>query len=323
MIIHTSEGVISRLPHVQLDSSFQLRDIVHMILAGGPSQTLYNLSTGIHQRAVEFLCREAHGAIRENDRGLPYFALDRTHRLNETLGIFTIAGVRLSRTPMVTSKGNEGTLQDLADSAKLLFDNDSSEKSWSLMLFSISPGVTAEWVNEKGERQSVERILKNELSRPHGSGCCFGTHRLEGISFALRRFCLEQDFEPNQLNGIWLEAYEYLQNAVCLMKQNQRYDGAFPRTWFRKKSLPVNSLELRETFSDLWTARRPEARLVYATGHCLDAMSPVAEFLTDEKEWIGRACYILASTIETHWTSVCRPIAPLTHAIHALKLLDV
>ncbi len=321
MIIHTSENAISRLPQVQPDTSFPARDIVHMILAGGPTQTLYNLSTGERQRAVDFLCREA-GVIEEDAQG-PHFVMDRTERLNESLGVFAVAGIRFAGTPMMTVRGNEGTLEDLADSAKKTFQEDPREKSWSLMLFSVSPGVTSEWVNRNGELQSVERILQAECAKKYGKGHCFGTHRLEGISFALRRFCLDQDVEPSQLTGVWRDAYEYIQGAVQLIKKTQRDDGSLQRCWFRKQSIPATPLEWRETLKEVGAFKRRDESVVYATGHCLDAISSLAEFLHEDDEWIQNACYILAQTIETHWTAIGRKIGPLTHAIHALKLLDV
>ena len=323
MIIHTAENAISRLPHVQLDSSFPFRDIVHMVLAGGPSQTLYNLSSGVHQRAVDFLCSEELNAIAEDTHGRPYFSQDPPWRPNESLGILSVSGVRMDRTAIVTSRGNRGTLEDLADSAMNTFGDDSLEKSWSLMLFSVHPGVTSEWHNEKGELQSAERILQMACSLPYGKGACFGTHHLEGISFAIHQFCLQQDLEPSQLSGVWQEAYEYVVKALTLMKRNQGDDGSLQRAWFRSKKLPSAALEWRETIRDLASLKGKDAALVYATGHCLDAVSAIGEFLSEDRDWIQQACYILAQTIETHWINVGRNIGPVTHAIHALKLLDV
>jgi hypothetical protein len=323
MIIHTSEIAISKLPQVQLDSSFPLRDVVHMVLAGGPSQTLYNLETGMHQRAVEYLCRDAKGAIAEDDRGNPYFVMDQPHRPNETLGIFSVAGVRFESVQIQTSRGNDGTVRDIADAAMNSYREDAREKSWSLMLFSVYPGVTAEWHNERGELQSVERILEIESERPYGDGSCFGTHRLEGIAFALRRFCLENDVEPSQLDGVWLNAFHHLQGAIEMIKNHQRDDGSLQRTWFRKNRIPTAPLELREALKDVASIHHRDAALVYVTGHCLDAISPMVEFFHQDQEWIQSACYILAQTIENHWTAIGRDIRPLTHAIHALKLLDV
>lgn len=324
MIIHTSEIAISKLPQVQLDSSFPLRDIVHMVLAGGASQTLYNLSTGLHQRAVEYICYDAEGAVDENREGNPHFTIDRIDRPHESMGIFALAGVRFERVPILTSRGNEGTLQDIAESAMRSFSADTrGEKSWSLMLFSVDPGVTSEWHNSSGNLQSVEQILRGELLRPYGDGCCFGTHRLEGIGFALRRFCLEQDVEPSQLTGVWSDAYDYMIGAIRLIRRNQREDGSLQRSWFRKNLIPTGPLEFREAIKDVASFHNRDASLVYSTGHCLDAISSLSEFLLHDEDWIKRACYILAQTIDNHWTTIGRDIAPLTHAIHALKLLDL
>jgi hypothetical protein len=137
MIIHTSEQAIGRLPQIQLDSSFALRDIVHMILAGGPSQTIYNLSSGTHQRAVDFLCRES-ASIHEDALNRPYFISDKiSGNLNESMGVLAVSSVNFRNTPILTAEKSEGTLEDLADAAAKKFALSPAENGWSLMLFSI------------------------------------------------------------------------------------------------------------------------------------------------------------------------------------------
>jgi hypothetical protein len=324
MIIHTSEQAISRLPQVQLDSSFSSRDILHMILAGGPSLTLYNLSTGLHQRAVDFLCRES-GSIQQDAHGAPAFVDDlHLERPNEFLGMLAASNVHFPGTLITTSSGNDGTLEDLAEAAMKRFDFNFRENGWSLMLFSVYPGVKQEWMNSRGETVSVEKILQMECSFPYGKGECFGTHRLEGIAYALRQFCLEEDTHPAQLDGIWARAHEYVQGAIERMRANQRDDGSIPQSWFLKKALPVSSLEWRHKFSHLASLRfHPNVAIVYPTGHCLDALSPIMDLFPSDRDWVASACYILAQTIETGWLEIGRKISVLTHAIHALKSLDI
>jgi hypothetical protein len=324
MIIHTSEQAISRLPQVQLDSSFSAREIVHMILAGGPSLTLYNLSTGVHQRAVDYFCRDS-GFVQQDSGGAPAFTADLIpQRTNECLGVLAVANIHFGNTPVITSTGNEATLEDLAEAAMKRFHLTAQENSWSLMLFSVHPGVKQSWVNARGESVSVEEILKTECSYGYGNGACFGTHRLEGIAFALRRFCLEEDIEPAQLRGTWATAYEYVQGAIARMRANQRDDGSISKSWFLKKSFPVSSLEWRYKISDLSLLRfHPNEAIVYPTGHCLDALSPIMELFPSDRDWLASACYILAQTIETGWHEIGRKISALTHAIHALKALDI
>jgi len=324
MIIHTSEQAISRLPQVQLDSSFLTRDIVHMILAGGPSLTLYNLSTGVHQRAVDYLCRESD-CIRQDANGAPAFATDlHSDRSNEFLGMLAVSNVNFKSTPYTTSSGNVGALEDLAEAAMDRFSLSLQENSWSLMLFSVYPGVNKDWTNRRGELVNAEKILEQECSYAYGKGACFGTHRLEGIAYALRRFCLEEDIEPSQLKGTWARAYEYVQGAITRMRANQRDDGSLPKSWFVKKSFPVSSLEWKHKLSDLALLRfHPNEAIVYPTGHCLDALSPIMELFPSDRDWVASACYILAQTIETGWSGIGRKISALTHAIHAIKSLDI
>jgi len=334
MIIHTIEEAISRLRYIQLDSDFPPEQILHMILAGGPGQPLYNVQEGKFQSALEFLCtgtREIQnyplegGIVREDSHG-PYF-IQGSHtfrvnkHVNEFLGTMAVAGVHFDTVKIVTDKGTQGTLADLVDSAMERFALTPEEQSWSLMLFSVNPGVSAEWRNRKGELQSVDRILRALIQRDYGSGKCFGTHVIEGVSFSISRYCLEHDVEPDRLQGIWKDAYQYAMGAAALMKRNQKEDGSIDRCWYRKSRSPINFKQWREKLKDVASRRfTPAKAIVYPTGHCLDAISPLGMFLTD-REWIDSASYVVADTIESRWIPLAREISPLTHAIHALKLL--
>lgn len=336
MMIHTIEEAISRLRYVQLDSEFAPGDIVHMILAGGSSQRLYNVFRGEFEPAVEFLCRHTReiasypipgGVIRE-EHGRPFFSkgtgrgFRANERPNEFLGMLAAAGVHLQSTGIVTDRGTEGTLADMADAAIESYALSEEEQSWSLMLFSVYPGVTSEWNNDRGDFQSVERILQAVLALPYGTGSCFGTHMVEGVAFAVSRYCLERDLEPSQLEGTWKQAYEKVAGAIALMKRNQMDDGSIDRCWFRSKSIPRGSREWAEKLKDLVSRRQaPHKAVVYPTGHCLDAISPLALFMSSDQEWLAGATYIVAQTIEMQWIQIGREISPLTHAIHALKMI--
>lgn len=336
MMIHTIEEAISRLRYVQLDSEFPPAQILHMILAGGSSQPLYNVFRGEFEPALEFLCKGTReiasypipgGVVRE-DHGRPYFSkgagrhFPADDRPNEFLGTLAEAGIHFQHTGIVTDRGTEGTLADMADAAMESYTRSDEEQSWSLMLFSVYPGVTKEWKNARGELMNVERILQSVVALPYGAGSCFGTHVIEGISFAVSRFCLEQDVEPSQLEGIWKQAYEKVAGAITLMKRNQKDDGSMDRCWFREKSLPRTRMEWAEKIKDIAARRQnPSKAIVYPTGHCLDAISPLALFVASDQEWIAGATYITAQTIEMQWIQIGREINPLTHAIHALKLI--
>ncbi|HSP06233.1 MAG TPA: hypothetical protein VLR94_03605 [Acidobacteriota bacterium] len=336
MMIHTIEEAISRLRYVQLDSEYPPSQIVHMILAGGSSQPLYNVFRGEFEPAVEFLCKRTReiasypipgGVVRE-EHGRPFFSkgfgrsFTANERPNEFLGILATSGLHLQSTGIITDRGTEGTLADMADAAMVSYALSAEEQSWSLMLFSVYPGVTSEWKNGRGELMSVERILASILPLPYGTGSCFGTHRIEGISFAVSRFCLEQDREPSQLEGIWKQAYEKVAGAIALMKRNQKDDGSIDRCWFREKSVPRTRAEWAEKIRDIAARRQnPSKAIIYPTGHCLDAISPLALFVASEQEWIASAVYIVAQTIEMQWIQIGREIKALTHAIHALKLI--
>lgn len=336
MMINTIEVAIGRLRYVQLDTEFPPSQILHMILAGGPSQVIYNVASGKFQPALEFLCTETRnisnypipgGIVKEDPLGRVYFSkgvpsfLANEH-LNEFLGVFAAAGVSFKSTRVVSDGGNEFTLIDVAQHAAKMFRESNDEPSWSLMAFSAYPGVSGEWENEAGETFSVARILEKACQIPYGRGKCFGTHVLEGIAFAVSRYCLEKDIEPSQLEGVWSQAYDYVQGAIRLIRKNQKEDGSIDRCWFRQKRLPRSLYEWKEKLKDLASVRNAPAKaIVYPTGHCLDALSSLSLFLNSDRDWINTACYIVAQTIENQWIQLAHEINPVTHGIHALKTL--
>jgi hypothetical protein len=108
-----------------------------------------------------------------------------------------------------------------------------------------------------------------------------------------------------------------------LMKRNQKDDGSIDRCWFREKTFPRNGMEWKQKAADLLSRRKsPNLAIVYPTGHCLDAISPLAMFLAPEQDWLASATYIVAQTIEMQWIHIGREISAVTHSIHALKHLE-
>jgi hypothetical protein len=335
-MINTLEEAIAQIRHIQLDSQYSPREIAQMILAGGSSQSLFNLTTGSHERALQFLCTGTSntpnypipaGIIHEDEKGRPYFvkgtpAFPASIELNEIAGLLAVAGIHFETTPVVTNHGKERTLADIATTAMNTYRHSSDEPSWCLMLFSVFPGVTKQWHNEDGELMSVDAILPFLLKRNYGEGACLGLHAIEGISFAISRFCLEQDVEPVQLEGVWKEAWDYIDGAMRLMEKNQKDDGSIDRCWFREKSMPKGKRQWAEKARDVLTRRYSEPKaIVYPTGHCLDAISPLAMFVASDRPWIYNACFITAKTIQDQWIPLTHEIFALTHAVHALKLL--
>jgi hypothetical protein len=336
-MIHTIEEAITRLRYIQLDSDFAPEDILHMVLAGGVSQTLLNLRTGDYQPAVEFLCcgtREIPnypipgGIVKESETGACFVKGSKKFPVNEYpnqfLGTFAMAGVHLDSTPVMTDKGNRMTLADMADVAMQNRTNPDEEQSWSLILFAAHPGTTKEWTNRRGEIQSVELILSKACRRPYGSDPCFGSHLIQGIAFAVRQFCLEQDVDPTQLKGVWRQAWDFLHGAVQRMERSRLDNGALDVCWFREKSFPRSGTELRARARGLLMRRfHPAKAIVYPTGHLLNAIAPASLFLGSDPQWIYDASYVTAQTIETQWIDLAKEISALTHAIRALKILGV
>ena len=306
-----------------------------MVLAGGTSQTLFDLQSGSHQSAVEFLCRGTRevpgypisgGIVKENEHG-PYFArgvksFPANEQPNQFLGTLALTGVHFDETAILSEHGCHGTLSDMAEAAMRSYVDSEEERGWSLMLFSFYPGVTKEWKNHRGEDQSVEKILARACRRPYGAQPYLGTPVIEGIAVAVSRFCQEHDAEPSKLDGVWRQGWNYLDGALRLIRKNQLENGSIPRCWFKEKPYPRSSLEWNEMLKGVWLRRfRPALSIVYPTGHILDSISPISILLGPDRDWIYNALYFTAQTIESQWVELASEISALAHAIHALKVL--
>ena len=77
-----------------------------------------------------------------------------------------------------------------------------TELSFKLLALVHYLDSDAAWQNQDGEDWDIPRLIKEELAQPVIGGTCGGTHRMLGLSYAVRK--REKRGEP--IDGQWVKA---------------------------------------------------------------------------------------------------------------------
>jgi hypothetical protein len=158
----------------------------------------------------------------------------------------------------------------------------------------------ARWENDQGEMWDIPRLIREEISQPIRGATCGGTHRLSGLSLAVRKRILND--QP--LDGEYARAAQYIRDYHAYTFKLQNRDGSLSTEWFRGRGSDPN----------------PSRRL-QTTGHILEWL---CYSLPDSEIRDARpraAVDYLANLMLEHPNRVWE-VGPLGHAIHALALYD-
>ncbi|MCA9105771.1 MAG: hypothetical protein KDA83_10120 [Planctomycetales bacterium] len=195
--------------------------------------------------------------------------------------------------------GSEFTVQDLIEYEQRTC-KAGTELTFKLIAFSHYLPPDAAWVADTGEAWDIERLIQEEIKQPIMGAACGGTHRLMGLTYAVRY----RRLAGLPLTGEWERADQYLRDYQQYAMSLQNPDGSFSTKW----------LERRE-------AREDSQRRIQTTGHILEWMiySLPEERLRSPE--VVRTVNYLAQLMwderATKWE-----IGPKGHALHALNLYD-
>lgn len=195
--------------------------------------------------------------------------------------------------------GQKFTLEDLIEAEKKDCEagTELTFKLISLMHYLPSD---ATWTNFQGQEWSLDRLVREEIVQPVRGAACGGTHRLMGLSYAIRK--REQRGEP--ITGIYLEAQKYIDQYHKYTWSLQNPDGSFSTAWFVRKE-----------------ARSDIDRRMQTTGHTLEwlSFSLSDEELRDPKmvKAVKYVTDLLLSEQVSEWE-----IGHLGHALHALQIYN-
>lgn len=123
--------------------------------------------------------------------------------------------------------GKSFTVQDLIEYEQRTC-RSRTELTFKLIALSHYLPSDATWKNDLGETWSIERLIREEMAQPIVGATCGGTHRLTGISYAVKKRLSRG--EP--FTGEWERARVYEQSYQQYIYRLQNRDGSFSTQWF-------------------------------------------------------------------------------------------
>lgn len=195
--------------------------------------------------------------------------------------------------------GRRFSVADLIETEKLTCDSG-MELTFKLIAFSHYLDSEATWRNARGEPWSISRLIREEIQSPINGAPCGGTHRLMGLSYAVR----ERQRQREPIDGEFLRAQTYVADFHRYTFGLQNRDGSFSTEWFKRRA-----------------AKDDVERRLQTSGHILEwlAYSVPDETLNDPR-FIKAVAY-LSGILETgsarKWS-----VGPLGHGLHALALYE-
>jgi hypothetical protein len=193
----------------------------------------------------------------------------------------------------------EFKIQDLIEAEmKTCYPN--SELTFKLIALSHYLDLDATWVNDQGMNWDFSRLINEELAQPIRGAACGGTHRLAGLSLAVK--ARRKSGAP--LDGEYARAAEFIKNYQNYAFRLQNRDGSLSTKWFQGQG----------DESDI-------DRRIMTTGHILEWLiySLSDEELRDQRT-VRAVTYLtnlMYSNYDHEWE-----VGPISHATHALLLYD-
>lgn len=215
---------------------------------------------------------------------------------NQFLAVLAMADVPKDQTFKI-SGGQTLTIADMVRNAQMEV-NDGEEITWTLWALVHYLGPQAEWDNQRGERWSIERLVRIQTDEPVYNGACGGTHGLFALAFA-RNAYLQTD---QSLQGTWLEAHRKVERYVETARSYQNSDGTFSSNFFEG---PSSSYDLADR--------------LHSCGHTLEFLMMAVPQQRLKEAWLRRGVAAIAKDLIDHRSD---PIecGALYHAVDALVI---
>ena len=290
----------SRLLNTRDDSPWSIMH--HMIAWGSDSQVWVGGFKGKQVSAIGWLC--ANGPC-ENERlltlenGVIEPRIGPGLQGHEGQFLAMLAQARVQQRQPINVDGYEFTVQDLIDQEKRGCVSN-SELTFKLIGLAHYLHTDDSWQTADGEAWDIPRLIREEIRQPINGVTCGGTHRLMGLSYAVRRRM--QDGLP--IDGEFARAAKYTSDFREFAFKLRTPEGSFSTDFFR--------------------SARHEGdmnRKLKTTGHILEWLIFSAEHDQLQDPRLLRALDLL-----THWLVDSRyfdwDTGPLGHAIRALTLYD-
>ena len=160
--------------------------------------------------------------------------------------------------------------------------------------------VDSQWTNDRGQNWDFQRLVQEELAQPVRGAACGGTHRLMGLSYAVRA----REKQGGEFIGEWQRAKQFVEEYHKYAFSLQNRDGSFSSNWFKG----------RGNWGDVH-------RKIETTGHTLEWLvySLPRERLTDAR--VVKSVGYLASLLKNNRFAEFE-VGPRGHGLHALALYE-
>ena len=210
-----------------------------------------------------------------------------------------LAQSRVKKTYAVKVGDHEFTVADLIEYEKRTC-RTRSELTFKLIGLSYYLASDETWKNETGEDWSVERLIKEELKQPVVGAACGGTHRMMGLSYAVRM----RERRGEKFSGQWTRAKKFVDDFHEYTLKLQNENGSFSTSWFAQ----------RGDSGDI-------DRYLVTTGHILEwLVYSLPEDQLRDKRVVKSVNFLVDLLLENRdrtWN-----VGPKGHALHALVLYD-
>ncbi len=275
--------------------------VVHGILAFGPD--LKVIVGGKEMSAQQYLLDGGHlkgWVLSAGDKGVETLveAGSKTGQGHEDqwLGYLSLSGLKPD-TPIKVGDKTYKVIDLLTQAQWDIYQG--MEATWTLMALSSYMPMDVKWKNKRGEDWTIDRVVQMEAGQDIARSACGGTHRLVGLTVAVKRHLKE----GGKLTGGWKAADDQIHGFINLAKQYQQPDGSFSSNYFQ---IPAR------TSADV-------GEQIGTTGHTLEFL---ALAMTDDElkqPWVARAVVRLCQLVD-ETQDFPLECGGLYHASRGLKL---
>jgi hypothetical protein len=213
-----------------------------------------------------------------------------------------LAYISQARVPLdypLRAEGKSFTLADLVEHEKRTCE-PRSELTFKLIGLAHYLSPDAAWTSDDGQNWSLERLVREELAQDVRGGACGGTHRMMGLSTAVRR----RRERGLPMTGDFARADKFVADYHQYALSLQNADGSFSTEWFNRRSNAGGIQRRLETTGHVfeWLAHSlPQDALT------APSMTKAADYLAD----------LLLRHADEDW-----PIGPLGHALGGLRTYE-
>ncbi|MCA9263187.1 MAG: hypothetical protein KDA60_05040, partial [Planctomycetales bacterium] len=141
-----------------------------------------------------------------------------------------LAQTRVRRDFPIQVDGQTFTVEDLIELEKASCETGTELTFQLIGLVHYLP-TDSQWTSLRGQTWDFPRLLREEIAAPINGVTCGGTHRLMGLTYAVRR----REYEGLPVDGQWARAQKYTADYQEFAYRLQNRDGSFSSDFFRKR----------------------------------------------------------------------------------------